>query len=79
MCVSAARMWKEKKLGNWKGTGKDRDPILNKRKGKERFPFFCLEDRKGPHSRKNGQVNMYDIWDQGRGSVPEAGSVPSDN
>ena len=48
-----------KKLGNWKGTGKDRDPILNKRKGKERFPFFCLEDRKGPHSRKNGQVNMY--------------------
>ena len=50
-----------KKLGNWKGTGKDRDPILNKRKGKERFPFFCLEDRKGPHSRKNGQVNMYGI------------------
>ena len=49
-----------KKLGNWKGTGKNRGPFLNKRKGKERFPFFCLEDRKGPHSRKNGQVNMYD-------------------
>ena len=46
-------------MGNWKGTGKDRHPILDKGKGKERFPIFCLEDRKGPHSRKNGQVNMY--------------------
>ena len=49
------------KFRNWKGTGKDRDPILDKRKGNERFPIFCLEDRKGPHSRKNGQVNMYEF------------------
>ena len=53
-------IWILESLGNWKGTGKDRDPIWDKRKGKERFPFFCQEDRKGSHSRKNGQVNMYD-------------------
>ena len=29
------------KLGNWKGTGKDRDPIWDNWKGKERCPFLA--------------------------------------
>ena len=28
-------------LENWKGTGKDCDPIWDKWKGKERFPFLA--------------------------------------
>ena len=34
-------IWILESLGNWKGTGKDRDPIWDKRKGKERFPVFA--------------------------------------
>ena len=32
-------IWILESLGNWKGTGKDRDPNQDKRKGKERNAF----------------------------------------